>query len=93
MLFPGKRMGERFALSAGLLWLDALLPTRLLEGDLSVIGEGTIDHLRVLKRWSVDTNMSMRDSVAKAIDQAMPPEYLQEYTRCTETGNASKNPS
>lgn len=39
----------------------------------------TPEFARALKRWSVDTDMSMRDLVVKAVAQAMPPEYLQKY--------------
>lgn len=53
----------------------------------------TPDFARALKRWSVDTDMSMRDLVVRAVAQAMPLEYLQKYTRFTGIGKASKNPS
>lgn len=41
----------------------------------------TPEFARALKRWSVDTDMSMRDLVVRAVAQAMPPEYLQKYRK------------
>lgn len=49
----------------------------------------TPEFARALKRWSVDTDTSMRDLVLKAVAKVMPRQYLQEYRKpeTQETGN------
>jgi hypothetical protein len=39
----------------------------------------TPEFARALKKWSVDVDTPMRDLVVKAVAQAIPIEYIQEY--------------